>query len=89
MGLFYTLLSHVTTLGNPHDKFLSAIYFTGTNMKTGRVLNITQNEKGNMFIMAQRRQIHVAHLQQHKHDGQMNTNIQTKILEWTKTKMNA
>ena len=58
-------------------------------MNTGRVQNITQNEKGNMYTMAQRRQIHVTHLQKHKHDGQMNTNTQTKILEWTKTKMNA
>jgi len=84
VGLLYTLLSHVTTLGNLHDKFSSAIYFTGTNMNTERVLNITQNEKGNMYTMAQRRQIHVTHLQKHEHDGQMDTNTQTKILEWTK-----
>ena len=29
VGLFYTILSRVSTLGNPDDKFSSAIYFTG------------------------------------------------------------
>jgi len=58
-------------------------------MNTERILNITQNEKGNVYTMAQRRQIHVTHLGKHEHDGQMNTKTQTKILEWTKTKMNA
>ena len=38
VGLFYTLLSRVTTLGNPLDIMSSAIYFTGRNMNTDRVL---------------------------------------------------
>ena len=86
-GLFYTILSRVTTFGNPLDKFSLAIYFTGTNMNTKRVLNITQNEKGDMYAMAERRQQYVTYLQQSKHDAQMNTNNQRKILEWTKRNM--
>src|SRR6476620_3397529 len=60
VGLFYTLLSRDTTFGNPLDKFSSAIYFTGTNMDTQRVLNITSNEKGNMYAMAQNREQYVS-----------------------------
>jgi len=87
IGLFYTLLSRVTTLGDPVDKFSSAIYFTGTNMNTQRVLNITRNEKGQMYAMTQRRQLYVKYLQQHEHNTNMSTNDQNEILEWTKTKM--
>ena len=87
VGLFYTLLSRVTTLGSPDDKMSSAIYFTGTNMNTERVLNITQNEKGQLYAMAKRRQLYVKYLQEHEHNANMNTNDQHEILEWTKTRM--
>ena len=52
-------------------KFSSAIYFTGTNMNTDRVLNITLNGKGQMYAMAQRREQYVNYLQQHEHDSKM------------------
>src|SRR5688500_16840643 len=39
VGLFYTLLSRVTTFGSENDTFFSAIYFTGANMDMERVLN--------------------------------------------------
>ena len=87
VGLFYTILSRVTTFGNPLDKFSSAIYFTGTNMNTERVLNITWNEKGHMYAMAQKRKQYINYLNQHEHDSKMEKNDQIKILEWTKTKM--
>ena len=84
VGLFYTLLSRVTTLGDPLDKLSSTIYFTGRNMSTDRVLKITLNEKGHKYAMAQRKEQYVNYLQQHEHNGNMNTNDQNKILEWTK-----
>jgi hypothetical protein len=87
VGLFYTILSRVTTLGNPIDKFSSAIYFTGTNMNTDRILNITMNEKGHMYVMAERRKLYVTYLQQHEHDSQMNPNDQIKLFEWTRTRI--
>ena len=87
VGLFYTLLSRVTTFGNPLDKFSSAIYFTGTNMNTERVLNITLNEKGQMYAMAKRRKTYVDYLHQNVHDSKMSIDDQIKVFEWTKTKM--
>ena len=85
--LFYTILSRVTTFGNADDKFSSAIYFTGTNMNTERVLDITLNEKRQMYSMAQKRQQYVTYLQEHEHDAKMSISNQTKILEWSKKRM--
>ena len=56
-------------------------------MNTQRVLNITQNDKGHLYAMAQKREQYVSHLHKHEHNSQMNKTDQMKILEWTKTKM--
>ena len=45
-------------------------------MNTKRVLNITQNEKGHKYAMAQRREQYVNYLQQNEHNGNMSTNDQ-------------
>ena len=87
IGLFYTILSRVTTFGNPLDKFSSAIYFTGRNMNTERILNITLNEKGQMYTMAQRRQLYVEYLQIHEHDSKMSASDQNEILNGPKPKL--
>ena len=87
IGLFYTLLSKITTFGDPHDKFSSAIYFTGSNMNTERVLNINRNGKGYMYTMAERRERYVSFLLQHKHDSRMSIKKQNKIFDWFKRKM--
>ena len=87
IGLFYTLLSRITTFGNPLDKFSSAIYFTGTNMNTERVLNITMNEKGHMYAMTEKREKYVSYLQKHEHSSKMSMNEQNRILDWVKRQM--
>ena len=87
IGLFYTLLSRITTFGDPHDKFSSAIYFTGSNMNTERVLNINRNGKGYMYTMAERRERYVSFLLQHEHDSRMSIKKQNKIFDWFKRKM--
>ena len=87
VGLFYTLLSRITTFGNTEDKFSSAIYFTGTNMNMERVLNITLNGEGHMYAMAEKREQYVSHLYQHEHESNMNRFDQTTILDWAKRKI--
>ena len=87
VGLFYTILSRVTTFGNPLDKFSSAIYFTGKNMNTARVLNITQNGNNCMYALAERRKQYVNFLKMNEHDSRMSRNDQNEILEWTIHKM--
>ena len=56
-------------------------------MNTERVLNITLNEKGYMYAMAEKQKQYVTYLHQHEHDSQMNKSDQLEILEWTKSKM--
>ena len=51
-------------------------------MNTARVLNITKNEKGQMYAMAARRKQYVTYLHQHEHDSKMSKNDEIKILEW-------
>lgn len=52
-------------------------------MNTERVLNITQNEKGYMYAMAERRKQYVSYLHKHVHDSQMAPKDQIKILQLT------
>ena len=49
-GLFYTILSRITTLGDINDKMTLAIYFTGENMTPERILNITKGANNKHFI---------------------------------------
>ena len=56
VGLFYTILSRATTLGDcdestpPHQRFKnSAIYFIGQNMNKSRIRNITLQNNGRPF----------------------------------------
>jgi hypothetical protein len=87
VGLFYTLLSRITTFGNPDDKLSSAIYFTGSNMNTARVLSITKNEKGDTYAMAKRRQLFVQYLQEHKHSLNMTQDEEIKLIQWYNNKI--
>ena len=73
--------------GNEKHKFSSAIYFTGANMNMDRVLNITLNGEGHMYAMAERRKQFVDHLHEYEHEIKMTKVDQTKIIEWTKTRM--
>ena len=47
-GLFYTLLSLATTLGEPGKPETSAILFSGINMNADRIKNITRTEGGHL-----------------------------------------
>lgn len=56
-------------------------------MNPGRVLDITWNEKGYMYAMAEKRKGYVSHLQRHEHGSKMNKKDQINMLKWAKTKM--
>ena len=45
-GLFYTLLSRVTTIGDMKDLTTSAIYFIGDNMNGDRIKKINRKKSG-------------------------------------------
>ena len=58
-------------------------------MNKERVLDITTNEKGNMYAMAERRELYVSYLHEHehKHKSRLKNDDQTKILEWVNSKI--
>jgi hypothetical protein len=82
VGLFYTLLSRITSLGNDDDKFSSAIYFTGDNMTPARILDITHNQKGELYDNAFLRHLFVSYLKTHMHTSRFTTIQQQQIFDW-------
>ena len=70
-GLFYTLLSRATTIGQTNDRTTSAIFFDGPNMQPNRILNITQNKTGYESKKVILRNLWVKKLQQNSHSSGM------------------
>lgn len=62
-GLFFTIVSRVTTMGDEYNKMTSALYFVGPNMKKSRVMNLTIGKNGKTFKKVKLRQAFVEHLQ--------------------------
>ena len=61
-GLFYTLLSRVTTLGTDKDRTSSAIFFMGNDMNKARIKNITMTDDGKAYQKVIKRKKWVAFL---------------------------
>lgn len=85
IGLFYTILSRVTSLGQcTHDTPISqrykdsAIYFIGSNMNRSRITNLTRQANGQLFQNIIRRQRWVNHLR----DNEISFNIQPHEIEF-------
>ena len=61
IGLFYTVLSRATTLGDnetcpEHEKYKNlVIYFIGSNMNKSRITNITRQQNGKIQQCCQKR----------------------------------
>ena len=84
-GLFYTLLSRVTTLGVPSDLTTSSIYFKGNNMNPKRIQNITLKENGTPYIGVTKRRQWVNYLNSHAHKGLLTIQEKKDILSWATT----
>ena len=48
-GLFFSVSSRVTTLGDPRDFTTSALFFIGSNMTPNRIKNITRKQDGTPY----------------------------------------
>lgn len=64
-GLLYTIISRVTTMGNPQDKFSSAIYFDGMDATTERYINITLGANGKQYAKVTDRKNWIQYLDKH------------------------
>jgi hypothetical protein len=83
-GLFYTILSRITTLGDIEDKMSSAIYFTGENMTPDRILNITKGANNHEFKRVVLRNQWVRFLNEHIQKSRMSDTEKNNILLWSK-----
>jgi hypothetical protein len=85
VGLFYTLLSRITSLGDDSDKFSSTIYFTGDNMTPGRIMEITRTKKGDLYHNAFLRHQFVTYLNQHMQTSGLSSQDRDRIFQWAET----
>ena len=87
IGLFYTLLSRATSLGNIDDATFkdSAIYFIGNNMNEDRIRNITKNSNGNDYLKVSKRNAWIGYLHKHKHTSGISNPEKQSIFQWAES----
>ena len=85
VGLFYTLLSRITSLGDDSDKFSSTIYFIGDNMTPARILDITRTQKGELYHNASLRLRFVTYLKNHMHTSGLTSQQREDLFQWAET----
>jgi hypothetical protein len=86
VGLFYTLLSRITSLGDDSDKFSSTIYFIGDNMTPERILDITRTKKNELYHNAFLRHRFVAYLNEHMHTSGLTSQKREDLFQWVETR---
>jgi hypothetical protein len=79
-GLFYTALSRITTMGDPADKSTSAIFFTGSNMTSSRIMNITKGSHNKFFKTVLKRDKWVRRF--HLHSSSLSIDDQQTLFNW-------
>jgi hypothetical protein len=85
VGLFYTLLSRITSLGDDSDKFSSTIYFIGENMTPARILDITRTKKDELYHNAFLRHRFVTYLNNNMHTSRLSGKEREDLFEWAET----
>jgi hypothetical protein len=85
VGLFYTLLSRATTIGDQNDKLSSAIYFDGPNFSRGRIENLTMKTNKEMYKVAMLRKNWVTYLHKNEIKKGQRTKMEIKeLFQWAK-----
>ena len=91
VGLFYTILSRATTLGDndscsDKDKFKnSAIYFIGSNMNKSRITNITKQQNGEKYSNVLKRERWVRYLKEHETFCTLPQSTIQDLFDWAST----
>ena len=81
-GLFYTLLSRVTTLGTDEDRTSSAIFFMGNDMNKARIKNITMKDDGKTYQKVIKREKWVAFLNANTRKEKFDDQAKMDIFCW-------
>jgi hypothetical protein len=82
VGLFCTLLSRITSLGEDSDKFSSAACFAGDSMTPGRMMDIARTKKGDLCHNAFLPQRFVTHLNTRLHASGLATQQRENMFQW-------
>jgi hypothetical protein len=83
VGLFYTLLSRATTIGERDNKLSSAIYFDGQNFSRHRIENLTMKTNKEMYKLAILRTNWVSYLRANEIiKGQWTKNDMDELFAW-------
>jgi hypothetical protein len=85
IGLFYSLLSRITSLGNNEGKFSSDIYFIGDNMTPAHMLDITHTQKSILCHNALLCQCFISYLNTHVHTSQLTIQQRRQLFNWAET----
>ncbi len=84
IGLFYTILSRITSLGT--DKMSSAVYFIGKNMNPQRIRNLTLSADGRTpYKNVEKRTAWVEYLQRNAHGSNFSNNYILELFKWIET----
>jgi hypothetical protein len=87
VGLFYTLLSRATTIGDPKEKLSSAIYFDGPNFSRHRIENLTLKANKEMYKLASQRDEWVKYLRSNEvKKGKWNQTDMADLFNWANNK---
>jgi hypothetical protein len=85
VGLFYTLLSRATTIGDQNDKLSSSIYFDGPNFSRRRIENLTMKTNKEMYKLAILRKNWVTYLRTNEHQKGQWTDVEMEeLFKWAK-----
>ena len=85
VGLFYTLLSRITSLGDDSDKFSSTMHFIGENMTPARILDVTRTKKDELYHNAFLRHRFVTYLNNNMHASRLSGEEREDLFEWAET----
>ena len=86
-GLFYTLLSRVTTIGDMKDPTTSAIALTGSNMNVNQIKKTNKKRDGDYYENVKQLHKWVKYLDDHEMYIASKIEIQNMV-EWTNDMMN-
>jgi hypothetical protein len=84
-GLFYTLASRGTTLGDQSNNLSSALFFTGKNMNPERIRNITKGSTGHKYTKILKRERWVKYLERNTHQISTTKKEQDELFTWIHT----
>jgi hypothetical protein len=84
-GLFYTLASRGTTLGDQSDNLSSALFFTGKNMNPDRIRSITTGSNGHKYTKILKRERWVNYLEKNTRQLSTTKGEQDALFTWIDT----